>query len=191
MKLLPKGRGSWGVSRRKRMVIAAAGGVGLVAFGVAVSPLSILSWNSRLSHWPHVPPPELYVTAQPKQEDVAGVYELTGQTITKNGLAVLEGRTCRLDLRPDGSFSVTNYPQWSPDSSPEPRIVSFISTTGRWRCDDTRMLSGRGRPYWSVLFLDTPAGMDSLALRSKGAPYDLMLIYGDGDDGTVMMLGKK
>jgi len=56
----------------------------------------------------------LYVTGQPKQEDVAGVYELTGQTIAKNGLAVLGERLCQLDLRPDGSFSATNYPQWSP-----------------------------------------------------------------------------
>ena len=181
MKLLPKGKGSgrgWvykptgrvvssksGRHRQKRIVIAVACGIGLLAFWVAVSPLSILSWNSRLSGWHHVPPPELFVTAQPKQEDIAGVYQLTRQTITKNGLAALEGRLCRLELRPDGSFSVTNYPHWSPDSSPEPHIVSFVSTTGRWRWDSTRIIS-QGGPCWSV----TLAGIDSLALRSNGAP---------------------
>src|SRR2546427_6651426 len=46
--------------------------------------------------------------------------QLTRQTITPNGLAVLEGRPCQLDLRPDGSFTVTNYPQWAPDSSATP-----------------------------------------------------------------------
>jgi hypothetical protein len=160
---------------------------GLTVLGVALAAI----WHpSRLSHWPHVPPPELYVTTPPKQEDVAGIYQLTRQTITANGLAVLEGRRCGLELRPDGSFTVTNYPDWSPDSSTEPYIVAFHSVTGGWRCD-TVNITYHGHACWGVVLSNGVAVIDALALRSRGAPYDLMLTYGDGDEGGVMTFGRK
>ena len=181
MKLLAK-------RRRNKIIILAIGGVGAVAAGLL---LYSFSWPfSALSHWPHVPPPELFVTIQPKQDDIPGTYLLTRQTITTNGLAVLEGRQCHLDLRPDGAFSVTNYPRWSPDDdSTKPHVVAFISTTGHWHCDTTINISYNGRPCWGVGFSDPR--IDALALRSKGAPYDLMLTFGDGDDGTVMLFERK
>lgn len=175
------------MSRRKKIIVLAISSVGIVATGL------LLYWwpISVLSHWPHVPPPELFVTTQPKQEDIPGIYLLTRQTITTNRLAVLEGRQCHLELRPDGSFSVMNYPRWSPDDdSTKPHVVAFISTTGHWRCD-TVNISYRSRLCWGVVFLDADTRIDSLVLRSKGAPYDLMLIFGDGDDGTVMLFEKK
>ena len=180
------------MNRKNKNIIAGAAGIGLVAIAVAISPdLRLLCKSAFLSHWPQVPPPELFVITQPKQEDIAGVYQLTQQTITTNGLAVLEGRPCQLDLRIDGSFTVTNYPQWSPDSSAEPHVVAFISTTGRWHCDTTVNILYNGHECWGVVFSGTDVGIDALALRSNGAPYDLMLTYGDGDDGTVMTFGRK
>lgn len=180
------------MNQKKKIAAAVAGGASLVAILLASSPtVRLLFETPFLSHWPQVPPPELYVFTQPKLEDVAGVYHLTRQTITTNGLAVLEGRVCQMDLRPDGSFSVTNYPRWSPDDdSTEPHVVAFISTTGRWSCN-TLNISYRDRLCWGVVFVNADPQLDSLALRRKGAPYDLMLTFGDGDDGTVMTFGKK
>lgn len=174
-------------NRKKKIAIVAVCGVALVAVGIALCAVLNLGWGSG---WPHVPPAKLFVTTQPNREDVAGVYELTRQTITSNGLAELGGRSCLLDLRPDGSFTVTNYPRWSPDSSTPPHVIAFISTTGRWRCDTVHIIY-EGHECWGVVFSDAQAGIDALALRSKGAPYDLMLTYGDGDDGTVMTFQKK
>ena len=178
------------MNRKTKITITVASSIGLVAIAAALSAVVHLPWGSSLSHWPHVPPPELFVTTQPKQADVVGVYQLTRQTITPNGLAVLEGRPCQLDLRPDGSFTVTNYPQWGPDSSATPHVTAFISTTGRWRCDTVNIIYN-GKNCWGVVFSDSDSAIDALALRSKGAPYDLMLTYGDGDDGTIMQFGRK
>ena len=91
-----------------------------------------------------------------------------------------------------------NYPQWGPASSATahaaasatPRVIGFISTTGRWRCDTVNIIYN-GKNCWGVVFSDSDTAIDALALRSKGAPYDLMLTYGDGDDGTIMQLGRK
>lgn len=169
-------------TRKKKITIVVVSGVVLAAIGIALS--------AGGSGWPQVPDPKLFVTTQPKKEDVSGIYQLIHQTITTNGLAVLEGRLCQLDLRPDGSFTATNYPVWSPDSSSQPHVVKFISTTGRWHCDTVHIIYD-GHECWGVVFSDAQVGIDALALRSKGAPYDLMLTYGDGDDGTVMTFGKK
>ena len=180
------------MSRRNKIIILALGGVGIVAAG-----LLLYSWPiSALSHWPHVPSPELFVITQPKQEDIPGTYLLTRQTITTNGLAALEGRHCHLELRPDGSFSVTNYPRWSPDDdSTEPHVVAFTSTTGHWHCvtfSNVIVYIGQSaQHFWGIEFSDTVTGIDSLALRGKTPPYDLMMTFGDPDDGAVMMFEKK
>ncbi len=181
------------MNRKKKIVIAMAGSASLVAILLASSPtVRLLFETPSLSHWPQVPPPELYVFTRPKLEDVAGVYHLTRQTITTDGLAVLEGRLCQLDLRPDGSFTAANYPLWAPDTNSTPQIAEFVSTAGRWRCDTVNIMY-HGHDCWGVVFSDAKGkgGIDPLALRRKGAPYDLMLTYGDGDDGTFMVFGKE
>ena len=163
--------------------------IAAISSGVVATGLLLHSWSSPASsHWSQVPPPELFVTSQPKQEDLPGTYFLIRQTITTNGLVVLQGRQCQLDLPPDGSFTITNFPRWSPLSNTQPRVTAFISATGRWRCETVSTLFNNKR-CWGVVFSDPQ--IPSLELRSKGAPYDLMLTYGEGDDGAVMLFGKK
>jgi hypothetical protein len=182
------------MNRKTKIAVAVAGSACLAAALLVVSPgLRLLFELPFLSHWPQVPPPELYVTTQPKLQDVAGFYHLTQQTITTNGLAVLGGRQCQLDLRPDGSFIVTNYPQWSPDTNSTPYVMGFVATNGTWRFERLGgvFLHGRAKRIWGILFSDNKAGIDPLTLRSNGAPYDLMLTYGDGDEGMFMMFGRQ
>ena len=176
------------ITRRMKLIIAVSCGVAVVGLGVTLSLLTNVSWGS--GHWPQVPDPELFVTAQPKTNDIPGTYLLTRQTITSSGLAIFEGRQCQLDLRPDGSFSVTNYPQWSVESSNEPRVDALISSMGHWQCATINVLY-KGRDCWGIVFSGGDARIDSLELRSKGAPYDLMLTYGDGDEGRYMLFPKK
>ena len=69
------------MSRRNKIIILAISSVGVVAAG-----LLLYSWPiSALSHWPQVPPPELFVTSQPKQEDVPGTYQLTRRRLPQMG----------------------------------------------------------------------------------------------------------
>jgi hypothetical protein len=122
------------------------------------------------------------VTNKPKLEDIQGTYQITQQNITTNGLAVLQGRVCLLDLRPDGSFTLTNYPT-------PPFTIGFISNTGRWHFD-TLGSFGKNQELWGIRFSNATFSMEPLALRLQGTPYNLMLTYGDPDDGTVMTFGK-
>jgi hypothetical protein len=174
-------------SKRKNKITIALAIVAV--FVVICVALWVVLFPSLGSHWPQVPPPELFVTKQPKLEDIFGSYQLIQQTITTNGLAFLEGRHCQLDLRVDGSFTVKNYPRWSQLSSAKAPIAEFVSTTGRWHCETFGIYNGH--QFFGIVFSDSAAGIDELALRSNGSPYDLMFIYGDGDDGTVMTFGKR
>ena len=152
-----------------------------------------LSWGIGLSHWPQVPPPELFVTSKPKQEDISGVYHLIRQTVTTNGLAFLKGRDCRLEIRADGSFTVTNYPKWTQAYSSNLPSCEFISAAGKWHCE-TIGISYKGNSacnYFGVVFSGSSAGIEPLALRSDGSPYNLMLTYGDADEGLFMTFGKQ
>lgn len=85
---------------------------------------------------------------------------------------------------------VTNYPRWSPASSTTPHVAEFISTTGQWRCATVGVM-GDGKEYWGVVFSNSPAVIEALALTRNGAPYNLMLTYGDADEGAVMTFAKK
>lgn len=136
----------------------------------------------------------LFTTAQPKQEDVAGSYLLTQQTIAPGGLGVLRDQQCVLELRGDGMFSVTNYPTWTEAFSPtNGQFVAAISTGGRWSCDTVGTVSdGRtSRSHWGVRFSDASTQLSSLSLTGKAPPYGLIMTYGDPDSGTVMVFEKR
>lgn len=178
------------MSRRTKIVLWSVVGVSALILAL---PIYIYISTERdirgLSHWPHVPPPELFVTVQPKESDVVGLYELKSQTVTTNGLAAMGGKVCELELRADGTFSVTNYPTWAGIKFTTPDNTEFISTKGRWKLDNTAS-GGNGQSYWSVRFSETLGRMQTLELRSKGSPYDLMGTYGDADEGRVVTFGK-
>lgn len=136
----------------------------------------------------------LFTTTQPKNEDVGGSYLLAHQRINADGLAVLQGRRCQLDLHLDGTFSITNYPTWTEAFSPtNSQFVEFLATTGRWSCDTVGSVSdgNTSKRYWGVVFSDAESKIDSLALTGKAAPYGLIMTHGDPDSGTVMIFEKK
>ena len=136
----------------------------------------------------------LFTTTQPKQEDIAVSYLLTQQTITPGGLGVLKGQQCVLDLRGDGTFSVTNYPIWTEAFSPtNGQFVASISATGRWSCDTVGTVSdgSTSQSYWGVRLSDAGTQLGSLALTGKTPPYGLIMTYGDPDNGTVMIFERR
>jgi hypothetical protein len=121
-----------------------------------------------------------FTTEQPKNEDVAGSYLLVAQSVTTNGISVLRGRECRLDLKPDGAFSITNYINWGPSG--------FLSTSGRWKCEIVG--STGGHDMWGVRF-DSDPRINDAALSGKNAPYRIVMIFGDPDSDQTMIFEKR
>jgi hypothetical protein len=127
----------------------------------------------------------LLTTNQPNRREVVGSYLLTQQTITTSGVTAVQGRQCRLDLQPDGSFVVTNYPTWT-----NGQLESFISTTGHWRCDTVGSVYDN-QHVWGIRFADADHRIDLLSLTRNAAPHGLLMTYGDPDENAVMIFEKK
>jgi hypothetical protein len=124
-------------------------------------------------------------TTQPAQQDITGSYVLTRQTITTNGMAVLQGGQCRLDLQLDGSFMVTNYPTWT-----NGELAGLLSTTGQWHCTTVGFVFNN-QNVWGIRFSEADQRMDSLSFTGKAAPYGLLMTYGDPDENAVMIFERK
>ncbi|MDA0657688.1 MAG: hypothetical protein O2931_03500 [Planctomycetota bacterium] len=132
----------------------------------------------------------LFTTAEPNQDDVAGSYLLTQQTIIPGGLGAFSGQQCLLELRADGTFGATNYPTWTEEFSPnEVQLVACISAAGRWSCDTVGSVSDgtTSQSVWGVCFSNASTHLDSLALTGNCLPYGLIMTYGDPDSGSVMI----
>ena len=110
------------------------------------------------------------------------------QNINTNGLAILNGRQCQIELRSDGSFVATNYLKWFQTNSVQSPTPEFFSTTERWHCEMIGIVQGKN--YYGIVFSENSNQIESLALRNDGSPYNLMMTYGDADEGLFMTFGK-
>ena len=119
---------------------------------------------------------EPFTISRPVSADIPGSYLLVSQTVTTNGLSELRGRSCQLELAPDGTFTITNY------------VPGFISATGRWRCETIGFT--HGRDMWGIRFDSSPQ-IEAAALSGSSAPYRLVMIFGDPDSDQTMIYEKK
>jgi len=130
-------------------------------------------------------------TTQPKKEDVVGSYALTHENIS----AIPEVRQCELNLKPDGTFSVTNYPTWTDPHSPTShQFVAFLSTTGRWSFDWIGGFTQDTTNYkiWGVRFEAADSKVRQMAITGKAPAYDgLVMTYGDPDSYRTMLFDRK
>ena len=117
-----------------------------------------------------------FTTSRPAPADIPGSYALVSQTVTTNGLSALRGRSCQLELAPDGTFSITNY------------LPDLISAIGHWRCE--RVGFDHGREMWGIRFDSSPR-IEAAALSGSSAPYRLVMIFGDPDSDQTMIYQKK
>jgi hypothetical protein len=178
------------VKNEKRIITIAFAIGGVLLFACCLLWATVSgSWGNSLSHWPQVPPPELFVTSKPTPDGIPGNYCLIQQTINTNGLSIFNGRQCQIELRPDGSFVVTNYPKWFQTNFVQSPTPELISATGRWHSETIGIV--RGKSYYGIVFSENTNQFESLALRNDGSPYNLMMTYGDFDEGLFMTFGKQ
>ena len=166
------------MSRRKKIFFLVIGGLGIVG---VIAAFWIESYSSR--GWPHLRSLPAFTTEKPKYDDVVGIYVLTKQTVTTNGLAVLGGLDCQLEFLSDGRFQATNYPVWINDQR-----ATFVSATGHWQL--AKVGTDHGRTTWGIRFLEEIPNIDMFEFVGE-LPVGLMAIHGDFDEGAVMIFKKK
>jgi len=171
-----------------------------LAAGRTVGP-ALLLLSVLLQGCQYDPHAHLYTTVKPRAADVAGHYKLTEQTVTSQGLSVLRGRPCFVELRTDGTFTAANIP---PDTMGPPGTNFFntlVSGSGRWRIGITGGVDagwGKAKMVWGVYFDDSRDGRQPRhrewgkyhAANLAGAKPPYVLIFGldDPDSGLAMIL---
>ncbi len=136
-----------------------------------------------------------YVGEEPQQTDVVGSYVLSDQTIINGGVSALQGRQCQLDILTDGTFSITNYPDWRAlPTEARTQFNSFISTVGRWRLSTVGTSYGHGpdlKRCWGLRFSGTDAKIFPTAFTGPQPPYGLITIIGDPDSNNIIRFKKE
>lgn len=136
-----------------------------------------------------------FVVTQPPESAIVGTYVLIDQTVVRGGLSAMQGRQGRLDLRTDGTFTVTDYPNWSEVSSGDAdKFTSFISTSGRWTIDRVGTTYDYGpnpKASWGITFSDAESQIDPTAFTGQTVPYGLVSILGDPDSDMVLRFEKR
>ena len=126
-----------------------------------------------------------YPEERPITSDVVGTYRLTDQTLTRQGVDVLEGALCEIELRADGTFLATNFPLWMEVRPVEYELDELTHLEGRWDLRQVGSISHNWglKPIWGIHF---SGAMGSAQLVGQG-PYSLCFVYGDPDDADEMI----
>lgn len=127
-----------------------------------------------------------FTRKKPAANDLIGVWQPTTKTkkdIIDNGHYPNTENT--IILRADGTFSITNMPDWSEDGFGESKGKS-LSYTGTWQLDVEKM-----GPWsaWSIWF-KTENMVFSYHLSQQKAPYFIYITLGDPDSGHHMLFNR-
>jgi len=138
-----------------------------------------------------------FVGAKPKVADVVGTYVLSDQTVIPGGVSALGGRECVLDVRADGSFSITNYPECAgADSSKLKQYATFYNDTGTWELAVVGTSYGytqNAKDCWGLgLHGSKHRGrLGAPAFMGPEPPYELLEILGDPDSNDTLRFTRK
>ena len=122
-----------------------------------------------------------FTRQQPSKPDLIGKWVPTAASITdmmKQGGYTISKH--ELDLRPDGSFSLINMPDWWNDPRGESR-GNFESGSGNWE-----VYNDHGN--WVVNLDFVNHFRAPLHLRHQKPPYLIHIMLGDPDTGHAMLL---
>jgi hypothetical protein len=98
--------------------------------------------------------------------------------------SLMAGRTTRLDLRADGTFTLTDYPIFYRPSQPE---SGAVSVTGQWTCsvvdhiDQSQGLVAAGLPMWGIQFRSDDPKLNRAHLFGRKRPYRMRVEWGQSD----------
>ena len=140
------------------------------------------------------PHAQLYTTDKPKESDVVGIYTLTSQSVTRDGLAAMHGRPCIIELRADGTFSATNVPPLLLNSPDTNFFSTLASGSGTWHFDSVGSIgngAGAVKTHWGISLDSAVVRFQPVGLSGAKSPYGLIYTLGDPDEGMALILERK
>ena len=132
---------------------------------------------------------DLYLTTEPKAEDVVGTYVLERFDFPQK--ITIAHRNVEVELHADGTFTATNVPPWVLGEPDAPFFSTLLSGTGNWEKAKIGILDPGSHPMWGV-YLRTPDNRIHPAhFTGKKPPYGLIFTLGDPDSGNAILLKRR
>ncbi|MGN6395968.1 MAG: hypothetical protein ACTHMI_10415 [Mucilaginibacter sp.] len=119
-------------------------------------------------------------TAQPKPEDVIGVYKFTEQTISDVSIDKL-GQNATIVLKSDGTYQANNIPNVFGGPGAESR--KYISAKGNWKIEEIGSVdNGQGtKSEWGITLTSIDESLSNISFTGDKTPYGLMVTFDDPD----------
>jgi hypothetical protein len=138
----------------------------------------------------------LLVTEEPNKTDIVGRYTLTLQTLTAEGLEVLDSKEATIELQSGGTYIATNFPIWKRTETSKYTLTNLLTTTGSWNIETLGGVDhgdGEIHDVWGICFqgLQVERPRACADLSGPKHPYSLMFVYGDPDSDQVMIFERK
>lgn len=131
----------------------------------------------------------LYLTTEPKDQDIVGTYVLDRFDLP-TGIKVTESNV-EVELHADGTFIAKNVPPWRTDDLSSTLSSSLVSGTGKWEKASLGTLDPGGHSMWGI-YLRTPDNRFCPAnFTGRKLPYGLIFVLGDPDSGDAILLKRK
>ncbi len=130
--------------------------------------------------------PQNYTRTEPDREQLVGTWvpdQATLRDLRERG-GYDTTATIQVTLERDGSFQITNMPDWWDDSFGR-SYKSFNSYFGKWE-----ILHPQGAGIWQIMFEDSRYRRP-VDLLNNTPPYRLYFIVGDPDEDRGMTFVKK
>ena len=129
-----------------------------------------------------------YTKREPDPKDVVGTYvpdeRTAGIVRSRKGLELL---STQIIIRPDGTYSIDNVPEWNNAMSAS-SVGPLVTRSGTWR------LEQRQNAFWvvSILYRNGPTDTyGAINLREQKPPYLLHFTLGDPDSGESLVFTKQ
>jgi hypothetical protein len=129
--------------------------------------------------------------SEPTRADIVGIWEMTPDTIqTMQEKGRYEISTHTIEFKDDGTFEITNMPDWWALENFGESTQTFYSGSGRWTIE-------KDSGGWAVgLYFDTwtgshPMGKTWLNLRGRLRPHTIYTWIGDPDAGNIIEFHKR
>jgi len=158
--------------------------------------LSIVAQGCQYN--PHA---HLYTTRKPECGDVVGRYRLTELHASRRdgvwGLAALDGRSCVVELRADGTFAATNVPPSELGLSGSEALDRLIDDSGAWSIGEVTSVDGgggRAQAVWGLRLRSSPDAQPRMLpprFTGQKPPHGLIFTLGDPDAGEAMILTRE
>lgn len=143
---------------------------------------------------PFAPVAQYLITEEPKEEDIVGVYEFSGQSVVDQDIQ--HSADSSIALLADGTCNLTDFPVFVENDQYgfTYKFKELFTGSCQWNVATNGSVSrdGKAIPTWAVCF--SAANFDSAIkcadLANNGNPYNLVFIFGDPDSNDILSFTK-